>query len=57
MQLGSAKLTAEERTRRFGETLCLYCGHSGHRLVTCPLRVCSSVADGVLVGQAQCKIR
>lgn len=33
MQLGSTRLSTEERSRRFGEGLCLYCG--GHRLATC----------------------
>uniref|UniRef100_A0A3B5KXT1 CCHC-type domain-containing protein n=1 Tax=Xiphophorus couchianus TaxID=32473 RepID=A0A3B5KXT1_9TELE len=36
MQIGSTRLSPEERLRRFKENLCLYCGESGHRISTCP---------------------
>uniref|UniRef100_A0A3B3BMY4 Gypsy retrotransposon integrase-like protein 1 n=1 Tax=Oryzias melastigma TaxID=30732 RepID=A0A3B3BMY4_ORYME len=38
LQLGSTQLTPGERLRRFRENLCLYCGHPGHILNTCPNR-------------------
>ncbi|KAL0156943.1 hypothetical protein M9458_048189, partial [Cirrhinus mrigala] len=38
MQLGATKLTLEERERRLGGNLCLYCGLAGHIRATCPTR-------------------
>lgn len=35
MQLGRAKLTPEERQRRFSNQLCFYCGQKGHYLAQC----------------------
>ncbi|KAI2665817.1 Transposon Tf2-9 polyprotein [Labeo rohita] len=38
MQLGSTKLTLEERERRLRSNLCLYCGQAGHIRANCPTR-------------------
>ncbi|KAL0195094.1 hypothetical protein M9458_008666, partial [Cirrhinus mrigala] len=38
MQLGTTKLTVEERERRIRNHLCLYCGQPGHLRATCPTR-------------------
>ncbi|XP_026203899.1 uncharacterized protein LOC113154109 [Anabas testudineus] len=38
MQLGRSRLTPEERERRFRDNLCLYCGASGHKALSCPLK-------------------
>ncbi|KAI2645046.1 Transposon Tf2-9 polyprotein [Labeo rohita] len=38
MQLGTTKLTTEERERRIRNHLCLYCGVAGHIQATCPTR-------------------
>lgn len=38
MQLGSSCLTEAERKRCFQQSLCLYCGGTGHFLAACPLR-------------------
>ncbi|KAL0175452.1 hypothetical protein M9458_027782, partial [Cirrhinus mrigala] len=38
MQLGTTKLTIEERERRIRNNLCLYCGQAGHIRATCPTR-------------------
>ncbi|KAL0175542.1 hypothetical protein M9458_027872, partial [Cirrhinus mrigala] len=38
MQLGTTKLTVEERVRRIKNHLCLYCGQPGHLRATCPTR-------------------
>lgn len=38
MQIGHAHLTPMERTRRFKENLCLYCGRAGHLLRDCPVQ-------------------
>ncbi|KAL0195064.1 hypothetical protein M9458_008636, partial [Cirrhinus mrigala] len=38
MQLGTTKLTVEERERRICNNLCLYCGQAGHIRATCPTR-------------------
>lgn len=38
MQLGRSRLTPEERERRFRGNLCLYCGASGHKALSCPLK-------------------
>nr|XP_004573199.1 uncharacterized protein LOC101477551 [Maylandia zebra] len=38
MQIGRARLTPEERERRFRAGECFYCGGSGHRLTVCPVR-------------------
>ncbi|KAL7884792.1 hypothetical protein AOLI_G00075620 [Acnodon oligacanthus] len=35
MELGRTRLPETERHRRLRENLCLYCGHSGHRLANC----------------------
>ena len=36
MQLGRAKLSPEERQRRFMNRLCIYCGQKGHYRAQCP---------------------
>lgn len=36
MQLGSTRLTPEERARRRKDNLCLYCGQAGHFIPRCP---------------------
>ncbi|KAL0196887.1 hypothetical protein M9458_005427, partial [Cirrhinus mrigala] len=38
MQLGTTRLTIEERERRLRNNLCLYCGQAGHIRATCPTR-------------------
>ncbi|KAI2647134.1 Transposon Tf2-6 polyprotein [Labeo rohita] len=38
MQVGTTKLTTEERERRIRNHLCLYCGEAGHIRATCPTR-------------------
>uniref|UniRef100_A0A8P4GTJ9 Gypsy retrotransposon integrase-like protein 1 n=1 Tax=Dicentrarchus labrax TaxID=13489 RepID=A0A8P4GTJ9_DICLA len=38
MQLGRAKLSAEERRRRLQEGRCFYCGQLGHLLAACPVK-------------------
>ncbi|KAI2661080.1 Transposon Tf2-6 polyprotein [Labeo rohita] len=38
MQLGTTKLTLEERERRLRDNLCLYCGQPGHIRASCPTR-------------------
>ncbi|KAI2661634.1 Transposon Tf2-6 polyprotein [Labeo rohita] len=38
MQLGTTKLTVEERERRIRNNLCLYCGQAGHIRASCPTR-------------------
>lgn len=43
MQLGRARLTAEERSRRRQDGSCLYCGRPGHYIASCPTR---PVKDG-----------
>ena len=39
MQLGHQRQTPAERSRRFKEGLCIYCGKPGHQLATCTLRL------------------
>uniref|UniRef100_A0A7N8WLZ3 Retrotransposon gag domain-containing protein n=1 Tax=Mastacembelus armatus TaxID=205130 RepID=A0A7N8WLZ3_9TELE len=36
MQIGRSGLTPEERSRRFKDNLCLYCGEPAHRVASCP---------------------
>ncbi|KAI2663199.1 Transposon Tf2-6 polyprotein [Labeo rohita] len=38
MQLGTTRLSVEERERRIRNRLCLYCGEAGHIRATCPTR-------------------
>lgn len=38
MELGSSRLTADERRRKAAHRLCMYCGGSGHFLAACPAR-------------------
>ncbi|XP_073701959.1 matrix-remodeling-associated protein 5 [Garra rufa] len=38
MQLGTTRITLEERERRMRNHLCLYCGQTGHIRATCPTR-------------------
>lgn len=38
MQLGRARLSAEERSRRFQNGCCLYCGSGSHYIAICPSR-------------------
>lgn len=38
MQLGRLHLSAQEKQHRLARGLCLYCGNSGHRISTCPLK-------------------
>ncbi|KAI2658160.1 Transposon Tf2-6 polyprotein [Labeo rohita] len=38
MQIGTTRLTIEERERRIRNRLCLYCGEAGHIRATCPTR-------------------
>ncbi|KAM4597217.1 uncharacterized protein V3H82_022928 [Fundulus diaphanus] len=45
MQLGRARLTPQERSRRHQLNLCLYCGGEGHRVSSCPLKVTLSFSS------------
>uniref|UniRef100_A0A9J7X6B8 Retrotransposon gag domain-containing protein n=1 Tax=Cyprinus carpio carpio TaxID=630221 RepID=A0A9J7X6B8_CYPCA len=45
MQVGRARLTREERERRRSRGLCLYCGGSGHFLLSCPVKRASPVVN------------
>ncbi|KAF7707178.1 hypothetical protein HF521_018396, partial [Silurus meridionalis] len=38
MQLGSQRLSRQERERRWAAGACLYCGEGGHRVAQCPVR-------------------
>ncbi|KAI2660671.1 Transposon Tf2-6 polyprotein [Labeo rohita] len=38
MQIGTTKLSSEERERRLRSNLCLYCGQPGHIRANCPTR-------------------
>ncbi|KAL2078348.1 hypothetical protein ACEWY4_026033 [Coilia grayii] len=38
MQIDTVRLSATERRRRMEQGLCLYCGATGHLLLTCPVR-------------------
>ena len=38
MEIGRAKLSSEERQRRLREKACLYCGHPGHFVASCPVK-------------------
>lgn len=38
MQLGRARLTPEERSRRMSSRECLYCGQKDHFIASCPQR-------------------
>ncbi len=38
MQVGHARISPEERDRRYRQNLCLYCGQAGHVKVSCPTR-------------------
>ncbi len=38
MQVGHARISPEERDRRYRQNLCLYCGQDGHVKVSCPTR-------------------
>ncbi|KAL1256449.1 hypothetical protein QQF64_011994 [Cirrhinus molitorella] len=38
MQIGTTRLTLEERERRLKNNLCLYCGQAGHIRANCPTR-------------------
>jgi hypothetical protein len=38
MQLGRARLSVEEHSRRLNCNCCLYCGGAGHYIATCPVR-------------------
>ncbi len=38
MQVGHARISHEERDRRYRQNLCLYCGQAGHVKVSCPTR-------------------
>ena len=38
MQMGRARLSAEERQRRMREGRCYYCGEQGHRVAACPVK-------------------
>ncbi|KAI5086692.1 nephrocystin-4-like, partial [Silurus meridionalis] len=38
MQLGSYRLSPQERERRLASRACLYCGDHGHRIAQCPAR-------------------
>lgn len=38
MQAGRGRLSPEERLRRFGTRVCIYCGKKGHFLANCPVR-------------------
>lgn len=45
MQLGRARLDAEERQRRLDTRSCLYCGQFGHFISTCPVRPAKGAAQ------------
>ena len=38
MQVGSMRISAEERQRRILNRLCFYCGRAGHAVASCPLK-------------------
>ena len=38
MQMGRARLSADERQRRMREGRCYYCGEPGHRVASCPAK-------------------
>ncbi|KAI2645467.1 Transposon Tf2-6 polyprotein [Labeo rohita] len=46
MQIGSTKLSVEERERRIRSNLCLYCGQPGHIRANCPTRPPASFSLG-----------
>ena len=52
MVLGHTTISAEEKRRRRGAGLCLYCGRSGHLAARCPVKSqCSPVGQGAPVSQ------
>lgn len=51
MQIGRTRLSAEEGERRFRNNLCLYCGGSGHRVSSCPVKD-SAVQRGALLSRS-----
>ncbi len=38
MQVGHARISPEERDRRYRQNLCLYCGQAGHVKISCLTR-------------------
>lgn len=38
LQLGRARLSVGERSRRLSSNSCPYCGRAGHYIATCPVR-------------------
>ena len=44
MEVARAHLSPEEKTRRIQSKSCLYCGHAGHFISSCPIRPVKDVA-------------
>lgn len=51
MQLGQARLSAEERRRRLLEGRCFYCGERGHLLAGCSAKANTHQMKGSLVSR------
>ncbi|MPV02325.1 hypothetical protein FVA96_24315, partial [Escherichia coli] len=45
MQMGRARLSQEERQRRYQEGRCFYCGERGHLITACPVKANQSVSQ------------
>ncbi len=47
MQLGHARISPEERDRRYHQNLCLYCGQAGHVKISSPTRPKQNASSAV----------
>lgn len=57
MQLGRARLSVGERSRRMNNNCCLYCGGAGHFIATCPIRKPLSLVGTItMVSQTGCSL-
>ncbi len=45
--MGHARISPEERDRRYRQNLCLYCSQAGHVKVSCPTRHKQHVSSAV----------